>query len=179
MTLEYSLDENDYLQYQLFIASQSPLIKRKRLKGRTIVPVMYIVFGIFLLSKALTIGAIAFFLFAIVWFLFYPLWDKRVYEKHYRKWLAENYKYRYNRSAIMEIEETYVQERDGENDSKISSAEISSVDEIPGAIYIRLKAGISVIIPAGQITEELRTGLKNLSVIWKVPYTENQQWKWK
>ena len=179
MTLQYSLDEKDYLQHQLFIASQSPLVKRKRRRGRVIVPAMYFGCGIYFFSNDVTIGAIAFFLFAVAWFLFYPLWDKGVYVKYYKKGLDEHYKHRYGRLAVTELNEEYIRELDGDNEAKFSASEVISIDEIPGAIYVRLKTGTSVIIPASQINDSVRSGLKELAATWKVAYTEDQQWKWK
>ena len=75
MTIEYTIEEADFLTHQLYIASRSERIKRKRKRSRLLVPIAYLVIGLyFYLQQQQNLGY-AFFLIGILWFFFYPLWD--------------------------------------------------------------------------------------------------------
>jgi hypothetical protein len=47
MTFELKIDENDYLTYQLFVASKSESIKKKRNRNKIIMPILYLALGAF------------------------------------------------------------------------------------------------------------------------------------
>jgi len=49
MKLEYTLNFTDFLEYQLYVSSKSELHKKNRNKTRIVVPIIYIVFGLYIL----------------------------------------------------------------------------------------------------------------------------------
>src|SRR5688572_6178396 len=92
MTINFYTDENDFLAHQLFVASKSKRIKRKRKRNKIIVPLVYGAFGLWFLFGDRGSLAIIFFIVGLLWFFIYPLWEKRYYMKHYKAFIEENYK---------------------------------------------------------------------------------------
>src|SRR5690606_11880641 len=103
MILKYSIGADDFLNFQLFTASESPVVKRRRLKSKLAFAILYIAFGLFFVVDSRWIYASTFFVLAIAWFLFYPLREKRMYERNYKKFILENYRNRFDKEATMEI----------------------------------------------------------------------------
>ncbi|GAA4125836.1 hypothetical protein [Flavobacterium chungbukense] len=76
MLISYQLDENDFLQYQLYTASKSERIKKKRLKSKIVIPIIYGLIIAFDLYKGNTNSAIVFLVMGILWF-FFTLFGKK------------------------------------------------------------------------------------------------------
>ncbi|PKP21738.1 MAG: hypothetical protein CVU05_06065 [Bacteroidetes bacterium HGW-Bacteroidetes-21] len=47
MQIEFIIEDSDFLTFQLFTASESPLVRRKRLRNKILIPVIYTIFGLF------------------------------------------------------------------------------------------------------------------------------------
>ena len=150
MILKYSIGADDFLNFQLFTASESPVVKRRRLKSKLAFAILYIGFGLFFVVDAKWIYASTFFVLAIGWFFFYPLREKRMYERNYRNFILENYKNRFDKEATMEITNEYIQTKDGVNKGKALLSEVSEFVEMPTAIYIRLKSGQTFMLQIGR-----------------------------
>ena len=100
MKLTYSLNVNDFLQYQLYTASRNRIIKNQRLRG-------YIFFILFLI----TLSFISFsdyekptffvtLLIAAVLLCIYPIYVRRYYYNHNKKSANENFKNKAEKKEI-------------------------------------------------------------------------------
>ena len=181
MILEYSLDEEDFLTSQLYSASVSEAIKKKRKRTKILVPVIYIVLAlVFLLQQKVSTG-VAFLAVAVIWFFVYPLWQRRLYEKHYRTFIAETYSNRLNRPVSMELNKDYILAKDNGSESKVLTTEVEKIVEIPSLILIKLKGGQAYLLPKTKIgqTEEVIARLKQLAANWQVEYSIQNNWQWK
>lgn len=181
MTFELKIDENDYLIYQLFVASQSKTIKRKRNRTKIIIPILYLLIGAYGFIQSTFLMGVLFCVFALLWFFFYPLWERTNYVKHYKKFIQENYKDAFGKSAILEISDKIIFIKDEFSESKVSSSEIYEIYEIPTTIYIRMKAGKTLILPKDKIAtiQELKSELKRLTTILKINYISDENWVWR
>lgn len=70
MTIDYQIDENDFLTHQLFVASKSSRIRKKRQRNKIIFALIYIVFGLLSFLQDKVSLAIFFFIIGLLWFLF-------------------------------------------------------------------------------------------------------------
>ncbi|HTO37026.1 MAG TPA: YcxB family protein [Brumimicrobium sp.] len=181
MTIEYNLDENDLLNHQLFVASKSDRIKKKRKRSKIILPILYTVFALILLYDGKHIMSILFLIFAILWFSLYPIWEKRHYVKHYQNFIREHNKAPQERSVTITFGNDFILAIDKENESKISTKEIEEINEIPTTIFVRLKGGKSFILPKEKIAnlDQLKTSLKELADYLKIQYLTDDNWEWK
>lgn len=181
MNIQFSIGENDFLAHQLYVASQSDSIRKKRLRSRLLVPLLYLGFGALLLADQKAFPSMLFLVFAILWYFLYPFWEKQRYVKHYRNFIRENYKDRLGKTASLDFSHTQLHARDNGSESTVQCSEIEEIVEIPSNIFIRLKGGQSIILPKDGITglDHVIDGLKELAQHLKIRYQVDLNWKWK
>ena len=181
MTIDYKIDENDFLTHQLFVASKSDRIKRKRLRSKIIVPLIYVAFGLLFFFQDKVSLTIIFFIVGLLWFFIYPLWERRHYIKHYKGFIKENYKDRLGRIATLEFSNDYILAKDNGSESKVLTTELEEICEIPTTIFVRLKGGQSFILPKDKITDfdNVKARLKELANHLKIKYDTDEKWEWK
>lgn len=181
MTIDYKIDENDFLTHQLFVASKSNRIKKKRQRSKIIVPLIYFSLGLLFLIQDKVSLTIIFFIIGLLWFFIYPLWERRHYIKHYQGFIKENYKDRLGRFATLEFQNDYILAKDNGSESKVLTTELEEICEIPTTIYVRLKGGQSFILPKDKITDfdEVKAKLKELANHLKIKYNTDEKWEWK
>lgn len=181
MTIDYKIEENDFLTHQLFIASKSDRIKKKRQRSKVILPLIYVAFGFLCLFQDKVSLAIIFFIIGLLWFFIYPIWERRHYIKHYKGFIKENYKNRLGRTATLEFNNEYILAKDNGSESKVLTTELDEICEIPTTIYIRLKSGQSFILPKDKISEfdKVKARLKELADHLKIKYDTDEKWEWK
>jgi len=178
MKLEYELNNSDFLEYQLYTSSKSELHKKKRFRSRIIVPIIYLLFGLFLVYKNQDkdIG-IVFLGIAILWFVFYPMYSKWRYKNHFQKHIEENYKNRINKPVEIEIVENYVNAKDFTSESKINGTELKKLIETKKHFFIKLATDVSLIIPKRSV--ENKTEFKRLVTELGAEYVDELNWEWK
>lgn len=189
MILKYSIGADDFLNFQLFTASESPVVKRRRLKSKLAFAILYIAFGLFFVVDSKWIYASTFFVLAILWFFLYPMREKRMYERNYKNFILENYRNRFDKEATMEITNESIQTKDGVNKGKASLNEVSEIIEMPTAIYIRLNSAQTFMLPYERIefvensgvknSQEMILKLKEIAQLNHVKYTDKTNWVWK
>lgn len=181
MTIDYKIDENDFLTHQLFVASKSDRIKRKRQRSKIILPLIYVGLGLLFLFQDRVSLTIIFFIIGLLWFIIYPLWERRHYINHYKGYIKENYKDRLGRIATLELSNDYILAKDNGSESKVLTTELEEICEIPSTIFVRLKGGQSFILPKDKISEfdNLKTRLQELANHLKIKYDIDEKWEWK
>lgn len=181
MTIDYKIDENDFLTHQLFLVSKSDRIRKRRLKSKVIVPLIYFALGLFFFIVNNYLMATLFIIIGILWFLLYPLWERQHYIKHYLGHIKENYKNRLGKTATLELSNDFIVAKDDGSESKVLTSEVEEISEIPSTIFIRLKGGQSFILPKDKITdiENVSTRLKELATHLKIKYDIDDKWEWK
>jgi hypothetical protein len=181
MTITYHLEENDYLTHQLFIASKSERIRKKRQRIKYLYPLIYGAFGFWFFLQDKYSLALVFINLGLLWFFIYPIWERRHYVKHYKGFIKENYKDRFGRNATIEISNDFIVVKDHGMESKVLTSEIEEINEIPSIIFVRLKGGQSLILPKDKIAEigNLRIRLQELANYLKINYVVEENWNWK
>ena len=110
-------------------------------------PILYITLGLSFASIDKPIYTFVFCGIGLAWYFLYPFWEKQRYIKHYQVFIRENYKDILGRIATLELNNDYILAKDNGNESKVLTAEIKKINEIPSAIYIRLNGGQSFLLP--------------------------------
>ena len=178
MKLEYKLASTDYLEHQLYLASKSGSVKKKRRINRLVVPVIYIGIALYDFSREGS-GVLGFiFLFiAILWFLLYPLYSRKRYKKHYLKHIEEHYKNLLNRDSEIVLNPDYLLLRDNSTESKVSLKEIECLVELKERFLIKLRTGLALIVPKKGIPdlEAFRENFKMLDV----EFLDETHWEWR
>lgn len=181
MTITYTIDENDFLIHQLYVASKSERIKKKRLRNRIIIPLLYVALGLWGVLINNWLLAIMLWVLGVLWFFLYPLWERRRYVKHYQAFIKENYKNRVDRIATLALNNDLILAKDEGSESRVLTSELAEINEIPTIIFIRLKGGQSFILPKDKISniDEVIAGLKELAAHLKIQYVLDEKWEWK
>lgn len=86
MQITYTLDKNDFLNHQLYLATKSPRIKRNRAKGRIWAIIMFVALAsIFYVKNAIGLSYWL-LLLALVAGILYPYYSRRIHINHYKKY---------------------------------------------------------------------------------------------
>ena len=138
MTIQFSIDQQDYLTFQLFTASRSVNINRKRFRNKALIPLVYFAFGLWFSLQGQIIPVVVFFLVGVLWYLFYPKWDKGNFERRYNNFIAKNYKDSFNKKAEMIFQSDNFVVNDFVNKLKFNYKEIEEITEIGSMFLIKL-----------------------------------------
>lgn len=182
MKIDIQLSEEDYLTYQLYNASNSVRIKKRRLRSRIIPSILYLLLGglsfLFTNNFELSIIVVG---FGILWFFAYPIRDKHRYIRHYRGSIQDNYKERYGKTVSIEYTNEFIFASDNSCESKIQTNQIESFIEIPTLILIKYKEGGANIIPKNKIADQQAfvSMLKEMATNLNIEYKLENNWKWK
>ena len=181
MTIDYKIDENDFLTYQLYTASKSEQTIKRRERTKVIIPVFYLLLGFFFFWNEYSLFGVVFVILGILWFFMYPIWEKRRYIKHFKIFIKENYKERLGKIVTLELTNGYIFAKDNGSESKVLTTELEEICEIPTTILIKLKSGQSFILPKDKISniDSLTSRLMALADYLKIKYEVNDKWAWK
>lgn len=181
MTIEYKIQEKDLLTLQQFIASSSESVKKSRHKNRITVPLFYVAISIvgFILDDIVL--TLLFLAVAVLWSLFFPLYERKRYLNSFTTYIDEYLKDRIVDTISIEINDDFLLEKEGENEGKTATSNIQSISDIPSLIIIRLRGGLAHAIPKEQIPdiESLKNRLQKLAAHLGINYQINEKWEWK
>ncbi len=179
VVLKFQSDSKDHLTYQLFAASMSKRIKKKRFRSKIIIPILYMLLGILFIFSGSIVLAIAFILVAILWFLFYPKFERNRYLKHYQSFVTENFKDQGLSKIELNEETIHIEEELGE--SKIHVKKISEINEIENYLFIMLGPGKGLIIPTNKIENlsDLTKWITDTSEKYGIKKNYYPDWRWK
>lgn len=180
MTITFNIQEKDLVTLQLFLASTSDIIRKKRQKNKYIIPVFYVLIALVGIATGQKIAAISFLSGAVLWILLYPLWERKNYRKYFTTFIREHMKNRFGNVLSIEITNEFLLTREHENENKTPTSEIEMIQEIRELLLIRLKGGTTFFIPKEQITElgQLKNRLQKLANHLKVEYAIDEKWEW-
>lgn len=178
MEIGYTLDEDDFLQYQLYTSSKSKTIKRRRLIMWALIPVLYLALALYnYANKNELLFPVILLIFTILWFIFYPIYSKFRYKKHYKKYVQTNYKTRFFKPVELNINSNYIEAKDFTGESKINISEIEYLVELKDQFLLHVSSNASIIIPKRDLQEidDFKNEFKKLNI----PIREELNWKWK
>lgn len=178
MNIKYQLSASDFLAYQLYASSKSKLHQKRRFRSRLIIPIFYVILGLFLAlaNDRPVVGGI-FTGLGVIWFIFYPMYSQWRYKRHFQKHVNENYKNRIHQPVEFELNENSVYVKDMVSESTINGNELKSLIETPGHFFIKLSSGLSLIVP--KHTVENQAAFKSLILAFGAEYVNELNWVWK
>lgn len=176
--LKYALTNEDFLEHQLYVASKSETIIKKRKRTRVIIPLVYLTLALFFFfNKGNYTSCIIFISIAVVWYLFYPIRSKKLHIKHYQNHINEHYKNRINVESEIEITNEYIFGKEKSGESKTSIEEIESLIELKNRFFLTLKTGLSLVIPKTAIHDI--TQFKNKITELHIEIIDELNWEFK
>ena len=173
--MKFKLDENDYLTYQLFTASKSALIAKKKRNGWILAPLSFLILAVMFYASDNFPLTVYFVIAAIVTVIFFPRYFKWRYKKHYLKHIQTNYQNRFGTESELEITSDGIIYKDETGEGKNNVKKIKRVNNLPAHFLIELNIGTSIILPNNQIDEG--TELKTLNDL-QLEVIDESSWKW-
>jgi YcxB-like protein len=176
MKFEFKIEEQDFLDYQLFNASTSESISKKKRNGWVLLTLGFSILAIYLFYRENVPLAITYGLFALTIGFLYPKYFKWRYKKHYKTFIKENYSERFGQNTFLEINDEYVVSKDKIGEGKINLSEIKKVDETINHFFIKISTGFTLIIPKRELNniDEVRNEFVNLGF----EVINDLNWKW-
>lgn len=180
MELNYSLNENDFLQYQLYAASKSRQIKKSRNKSITVFIILCIFFSVlfYLMNNEIPSFFILISLIIISGLYFQT---KKRYINYYKKFIEENYKERIGLPCKMIFADTELIAKDYLSESKVKYESFSQINEIKDYYFLKIKTEQSFIVPKRVIINDadFLNMLKVLQTEYQIILNQELDWKWK
>jgi len=180
MELKYSLNTNDFLQYQLFTASKSKRIQNQKRKSIIIISLSLLVLFAILFDSNNYNRNILLVIVVTASLLFYPRYLKRHYYSHYKKFVEDTTKNKTDRLASLSFREFHIETSDETGESKINYTNLEEINEIKDYIFLKLKTGESIIFPKNKIDnfEKLKEELSKITNAYNLKTTVELNWKW-
>lgn len=176
--LHYKLTKDDYLNFQLYIASHNPRVKNQRLRGRIIICILFVLLGIGALDNDGFFKYI-FFICAIVSLFLYPIYFRWFYKRHYKK-QAEHFFDEDGGVFTARLKDLTIETQDKKGTSTVKIQELLAFIETGEYFYLQLSKAAYFILPKDKIPiNEVREYLQDRSKELNIPYKEELDWKWK
>ncbi|MDR2926819.1 MAG: hypothetical protein LBV41_01240 [Cytophagaceae bacterium] len=175
-----TLTQKDFLNYLLFAASKSTRIRNSRIKSWLMLTGVFFCLGLVFALGENKFLSWYFFVAGLVVFIFYPIYVKQRYRKHYIKYINENLRSRIGMECKIGFVNGCIVSEDLSGESKTHIIDIENISEIGKNLFVRIKTGETLIIPSNindfdKFKTELKENIKETQPDWNVEYG----WKWK
>jgi hypothetical protein len=178
-----TLNENDYLIHQLYIASKTPRIKKARIRSWILTTVAFLAMTYLFFESGNDALGFYFLILSLLSLALYPFYSRWRYKRHYQRYIADTYKNRFGEECTLEINEDFILTKDRTGESKINCSEIEEISEIKDFYFLRLKTGGSIIISKvktdAQELSRLEEGLRELVDKKGIKRNVELDWKWR
>ena len=180
MLYKITLSAEDYLQFQLYTASQSPRIRKKRRQGWIITVLIPGLLAALCLSWGNYFLFYYFLGFVALAAFFYPYYSRHRYHKHYQNYIAEHYQGRIGIVQTLDFSPEQIESKSTIGEGLIHTREIKRITEIADYFFLRLSTDESLIIPKSQLSDlvTIKDYLRDLSQRNSCEYLEELNWKW-
>lgn len=173
MRYEYKIHEQDFLDFQLYTASKSKSIRRKKRNGWAGLTVGS--FALALLFWGQGVLGVYFLVAGVLILLFYPTYFMWRYKRHYENHVKQSHKNRFGESVTLEIHSDHIFTKDRTGEGKTYLSVIDQINETSKHFFIQISSGLTLIFPKENINhEQLKEEFKALNI----PIHEELDWKW-
>jgi len=181
MQFKFKLFHDDYLKYQLFAASQSALIIKRRKLEWLFSTLFFLILAIIFLITHIYLLVYYFSGLTLLSALFFPYYSRSRYKKHYSKNLKHTFFRNFGSEVHVEFTEDAFRTLDAKSESKISFSDLSSISEIESHFFIHFKSGASLIIPKTTSISsfDIKNELVSIASKQNIKYNSFPDWKWK
>lgn len=176
-----TLTENDYLTFQLYIASKSPRIRRTRLRSWITVTVTFALLSLLFYNTQNDTLAIYFGVLTGLCLTLYPSYLRWKYKRHYLNIIRETYQHMFGTKAELEFTTDQIITRDRSGEIKINKSELAEINEIADYYFIKSSTGSSLIISKhnSEELETIKSEINSLVQIHGVKHHIELDWKWR
>ena len=177
MKFEYKIEENDFLEFQLFAASKSKRIMKKKKIGWILLTTFSLIFGLlFYFQNNFELTVYCGFS-TLICGLFFPKYFNWRLKKHYKNFIEENYQKRFGEIEKLEFTKDHIYTKDKTGEGKIKLKEIEGISETKNHFFLKISTGMFLMIPKREIDslEIIRTEFKAIGL----EIIDELNWEWK
>jgi hypothetical protein len=178
MEFRVSIGPKDEVQALLYQASTSELIRKKRKRNKTRMPLIFLALG--LIPSFLFHDFTLFLLYlplGLLWYYIYPLIEKNQYPKHYLRHTEEKYRERGLQHVDVKIDTEKIVFTDQHSEGEIKLTGIKKVAKVPDYYFIITIDRQYIVLPEKYVPDPKK--LESLFNYASVPVTDETYWKWK
>lgn len=181
ITIKLKLNKEDHVAYQLFIASQSERLIKKRKQTRFRLPIVYAVLALLMFYNEQVLYGSLILTFAILWYYYYPMFESNKYLKYYSSFVDENFKSKFDIETKLEFTEEEIRTFDDMGSSIIKNEQITEIDETLEYIFITHSSGMGIILPKNKIDNinEVEEWIDQLTIKNQISKNVDLDWAWK
>lgn len=181
MDHKFTLDENDFLTYQLYTASISGYTnKRRRITWISLTGVTFAL-GALLYDREDPIIGYYFAVIGVLVFAFYPLYSRRRYRNFFRNHIQRHYSERFGKEVILRLEEDQIYSFDDGSETIVKLTELRAIVELPEHYLLGLEGGNSFILSKNKVEnpKALKEEVEALSRKTRISIRRDTDWKWR
>jgi hypothetical protein len=174
MLFKFSVEQIDFLTFQLFTVSKSDTVLRTRRRGQLLTSIAGLLLSINLFVTGSTIAGFVMLAVAVATYLFYPRYHRWRLKSHFLKYSKKNYGSQFGQEESLETKIDHIISKNIAGEGKVKSTELESLTEIADYYFLKMKNGSSIILPKRDIKEEkeLVKELKKMGV----PLIQELEW---
>lgn len=171
MELNYKLTEEDYVDFNLFHAKNSPAVQKQVTMQRIFVPLLYIVLAFlaftYLDMPSFLVLSVMFFIMGILWAIFYPAYFYRLIKRNAAKMMREGKNEAVLGAHKMIFTEDGLREVSPKGEMSISWSGIETFGEGESGFYLYNSGMSALIIPkkelgnSAEVSSFLKEKIKN------------------
>ena len=176
MQYKYLLHEQDYIDFQLYSASKSEDIRRKKRNGWIGLTVAFGIVALLSFFAGMIPHTVGWSIAAVMVLIFYPMYFMWRYKRHFENYTRKSHKNRFGESVILEVHSDHIFTKDRTGEGKIYISAIDQVNETSKHFFVQISSGMTLILPKENInSEQLKEEFKALNI----PIYQELSWKWK
>ena len=176
-----TLDENDYLIFQLYTASKNPEVKRTRIRNWILNTVTFACLAyLFYYSNNDFLGHYFSICTGLSLSLF-PFYSRWRYKRHYLKHIRNNYQNRFGEKSELEFNNDTIVTKDKSGEIIIYKSEIEEINEIKDYYFIKTRTGSTLIISKLKTDdiEKIKNEIKSMVETREIKHNIELDWKWR
>jgi len=175
MKFEYTLQEDDYLSFQLYTAQQRPRFYLRQKNGRFFLAMIFATMGIYF-GYSKEWGMVTYFsLLTLVIFLFYPRYFRWRQKMHYLRFVRQHYRSSFNSTETFERIGKGIKLTNATGEGTVPASELESWVETGVHFYVILKSASGLVIPKSQVDQD---AFRQELIACNLPHTEDVNWVW-
>ena len=176
-----TLDENDFLTFQLYTSSKSPRIKKGRIRSWVLTTVTFLLFAYLFHSSGNDFLGTYFLIISGLSLALFPLYSRWRYKRHYLRHIQDTYKNRFGEKSELEIDNETIGTKSKTGEIKINKTEIEEINEIKDYYFLKARTGVTLIVSKTKTEdiEKIKNEIKSLVDTRGVKHNIELDWKWK
>lgn len=172
----YKIEKEDLLEFQLYTASKSEVLGKRRRNNRAVLVAASVLFAGYFFTNDEIIMGVYFSVMVVLFILFYYKYFSWKQKLNYGRFIEANYASRFGMEETLEIFSDKIHVKDNFGEGDVKASELTGTVEIASHFFINLASGTSLIVPKAQI--DVAAMKKDLSHL-KRPFEEQLSWSWK